>query len=722
MSTPQPRFQLPRDIKISHLSDHQTRITSHQLSTTTAQKIERVKQHIDKLNSQEDDDVVGVDDDDVANLATHFASLTLDDDKNDNDDKQDDGIAYLEDEQLLRLIYRYDARHIEHAVLNKSCGDLIAQYKTSNILQSPVYQTLLPDEDKVEGKEECKEQQQPQPQPEPQPQHGFLQPYQQRKLANLITTIEAIREAKNIVLLTGAGLSTAAGVPDFRSENGLYRLLQNSKLTNDEMDAAFGDFTPEDLFDLNYFRQNPVPFYTFYYKMGLCDEMIQPTKSHQFIQQLSAHNKLLRVYTQNIDGLDIKSGIPASKLVRCHGHDEEFVCTCCEMRFPREMLERGFLKQHKIPYCSDVMTYFLLGGEHHDHDANDNIDIDVGEESSNKNSDVVGGDGDEEKYRQQFLSYQHKVRKHLQAQANARGKSTPTKRGSHNNSNNKNKNNSNNNNHTNNNNNNIQKNHDTTIDEKTLLRNMIKTAERCNGVQKPTITFFGENLPQEFFQKFKQDRGQADLIIVMATSLQVSPVKDVPCALSASGGSLLSINMSTALKNAEKEAKQQKAQQTAQNPHQVLLTQQERAIVKQRVLRNTPRKSYLEHLSRDKHDNVPVIVINRESLYQHPKDWQSLKFNHNKNGEYDKVHHIDVLSDGEYDEWEKDMDIQEDNKDRVLTSPVEQHDNKHNKSSSSLPKPKPHVPVIHTELMHCDYEFLGDADAITQFIAKCLGW
>ena len=96
---------------------------------------------------------------------------------------------------------------------------------------------------------------------------------------------------KRVVVLTGAGLSVAAGIPDFRTPGtGLYSQLQKYNLPY-----------PELIFTLDYFKKEPKPF------LSLFNECFKgeykPTIAHYLIQQLEAHGVLLMNLTQNIDDL-----------------------------------------------------------------------------------------------------------------------------------------------------------------------------------------------------------------------------------------------------------------------------------------------------------------------------------------------------------------------------------------------------------------------------------
>ena len=108
--------------------------------------------------------------------------------------------------------------------------------------------------------------------------------------------------------MVGAGLSTPSGIPDFRTPGtGIYDNLQQYNLPY-----------PEAIFDIAYFRYHPEPFYTWAREFfpGI---NYQPNLGHKFIKTLENEGKLLRLFTQNIDGLEILAGVSQDKLVFAHG-------------------------------------------------------------------------------------------------------------------------------------------------------------------------------------------------------------------------------------------------------------------------------------------------------------------------------------------------------------------------------------------------------------------
>ncbi|XP_049877944.1 NAD-dependent protein deacetylase sirtuin-2 [Pectinophora gossypiella] len=145
---------------------------------------------------------------------------------------------------------------------------------------------------------------------------------------------------KNIITLSGAGISTAAGIPDFRSPStGLYHNLQKYDLPE-----------PQAIFEINFFRQNPKPF--FMLAKELFPGKFKPTVSHYFIKMLHDKGLLLRHYTQNIDTLERGAGIPEDKIVEAHGTFYTSHCLDCRKEYSLEFIkERIFADQ--IPICTE---------------------------------------------------------------------------------------------------------------------------------------------------------------------------------------------------------------------------------------------------------------------------------------------------------------------------------------------------------------------------------
>ena len=149
-------------------------------------------------------------------------------------------------------------------------------------------------------------------------------------------TAALIIRSHKIVVLSGAGLSTASGIPDFRSPGtGLYDNLARYQLPNAEA-----------IFDIDYFRQRPEPFC--HLARELTGGAWQPSAGHHFIRRLEQQGKLLRAFTQNIDGLDRLAGTKA--LVECHGTFRTASCIDCHR--PRDAsLVLAEIQHGRVPHC-----------------------------------------------------------------------------------------------------------------------------------------------------------------------------------------------------------------------------------------------------------------------------------------------------------------------------------------------------------------------------------
>lgn len=149
---------------------------------------------------------------------------------------------------------------------------------------------------------------------------------------------------KNVLVLSGAGLSTAAGIPDYRSSGtGLYTTLSKYNLPQ-----------PECLFDIEYFKDDPEPLCDFLrtHGIGILQGAFQPTIAHRFIKALFDRGVLLRHYTQNVDGLDIIAGLPKDKSVAVHGSYSSAQCVQCRTIVPIDKFVADLVgKQATPPLC-----------------------------------------------------------------------------------------------------------------------------------------------------------------------------------------------------------------------------------------------------------------------------------------------------------------------------------------------------------------------------------
>eukprot|EP00808_Paulinella_micropora_P014381 g65123.t1 len=143
---------------------------------------------------------------------------------------------------------------------------------------------------------------------------------------------------KNIIVMTGAGISVSAGIPDFRSPGtGLYDNLQQYDLPQAEA-----------IFDIEFFRYKPKAFNTL--AKELYPGNFDPTPAHFFIKMLADQGVLLRNYSQNIDGLELQAGLPKDLLVQAHGGFQTAHCIDCYREFPSEWVRERVMADG-IPRC-----------------------------------------------------------------------------------------------------------------------------------------------------------------------------------------------------------------------------------------------------------------------------------------------------------------------------------------------------------------------------------
>lgn len=171
-----------------------------------------------------------------------------------------------------------------------------------------------------------------------QPKKGRERSNPQAQMQQLLSDISQ-KKYQKIVVMAGAGISTAAGIPDFRSpQTGLYANLKKYNLPY-----------PEAVFDISYLRENPEPFFL------LAGEMyptqFQPTTFHLFIKWISDLGCLKRVFTQNIDTLERIAGIPSELIVEAHGSFATSRCIDCKRSADKDEIEDEILVKKSVPKC-----------------------------------------------------------------------------------------------------------------------------------------------------------------------------------------------------------------------------------------------------------------------------------------------------------------------------------------------------------------------------------
>ena len=160
---------------------------------------------------------------------------------------------------------------------------------------------------------------------------------------NLLQLKQWITDSENIVFFGGAGVSTESGIPDFRSQDGLYN--QQYK------------YPPETIISHSFYKKNPEEFYRFYKNKMLFPDA-KPNDTHLALAKLEEEGKLKAVITQNIDGLHQAAG--SKEVLELHGSVHRNYCERCGEFYSLEEI----LKSVGVPECTcggrikpDVVLY-----------------------------------------------------------------------------------------------------------------------------------------------------------------------------------------------------------------------------------------------------------------------------------------------------------------------------------------------------------------------------
>uniref|UniRef100_A0A671KJF4 NAD-dependent protein deacetylase n=1 Tax=Sinocyclocheilus anshuiensis TaxID=1608454 RepID=A0A671KJF4_9TELE len=147
-------------------------------------------------------------------------------------------------------------------------------------------------------------------------------------------------KCKNIICMVGAGISTSAGIPDFRSPGtGLYANLQKYNLPY-----------PEAIFQIDYFKIHPEPFFAL--ARELYPGQFKPTVCHYFMRMLKDKGLLTRSFSQNIDTLERVAGLEGEDLIEAHGtfHTSHCVSFLCRKEYSMDWMKNKIFSED-IPKC-----------------------------------------------------------------------------------------------------------------------------------------------------------------------------------------------------------------------------------------------------------------------------------------------------------------------------------------------------------------------------------
>lgn len=142
---------------------------------------------------------------------------------------------------------------------------------------------------------------------------------------------DALRRARRTLVLTGAGISTASGIPDFRSPSGVW-----------------ADLDPHVVGHIDAFRDDPARVWAFYGRRIAIVRDARPNAAHRALAALEAAGVVRRIVTQNVDGLHRAAG---SDAIEVHGRLDVADCLACGARVEGVEVDRRLLAGAGVPRC-----------------------------------------------------------------------------------------------------------------------------------------------------------------------------------------------------------------------------------------------------------------------------------------------------------------------------------------------------------------------------------
>lgn len=154
---------------------------------------------------------------------------------------------------------------------------------------------------------------------------------------------DRLNQCRGAVALTGAGISVESGIPDFRSEGGLW-----------------SRFDPMEYGHIESFRRNPAKIWQMLLEMDDLLSRAAPNPAHYALAELEKRDRIHSIITQNVDSLHQRAG--SAQVIEYHGHGRDFRCDRCQQTYGRE----GLVLQPLPPRCScggPLRPNFVFFGE-----------------------------------------------------------------------------------------------------------------------------------------------------------------------------------------------------------------------------------------------------------------------------------------------------------------------------------------------------------------------
>jgi NAD-dependent deacetylase len=146
---------------------------------------------------------------------------------------------------------------------------------------------------------------------------------------------DLIRNSRNTVVLTGAGISTPSGIPDFRSNN----------------DGLWNKFDPMEVASLSAFRLKPENFFNWIRPLVKDILEAEPNAAHLALSRLEEAGYIQNIITQNIDGLHQSAG--SKKVHEVHGTLNSLTCVSCYRQYRASLFIEPFIDRGEMPTCPD---------------------------------------------------------------------------------------------------------------------------------------------------------------------------------------------------------------------------------------------------------------------------------------------------------------------------------------------------------------------------------
>ncbi len=153
------------------------------------------------------------------------------------------------------------------------------------------------------------------------------------QLRQVQAAAKIIKQSRHAVALTGAGISTPSGIPDFRSPNsGLWTTVD-----------------PREVASIEGFRKNPRAYYEWRRPLLETVRRAQPNAAHLALAELERRERLRAVITQNIDGLHQRAG--SRRVLEVHGRGREMICLSCRDVIAADHEAAQVAERGEVPHC-----------------------------------------------------------------------------------------------------------------------------------------------------------------------------------------------------------------------------------------------------------------------------------------------------------------------------------------------------------------------------------